>query len=156
MRRKQAKQSTVKGQELAPNLPTLSENPDLYNLNAQIQYKIDFIRETIDTSEQELILVGHSIGAKMVMDVMHTDPKIKLGCLMFPTIEHMKDSPAGKRGWIAMHYLPKLITFLAWLLSLLPRHSELFCLFPAHFKPKMSMFLVEIVHISRKISQISR
>ena len=37
----------------------------------------------------------------------------------------------------------------------LPAHSGLFCLFPAHFKPNMTMFQVEICQISRATGQIS-
>ena len=57
------------GQEVPPDstLPKISENPNLFDLKAQIQYKINFISNHIDKDEQEIILIGHSIGCKMIL-----------------------------------------------------------------------------------------
>ena len=57
------------GQEVPPDsmLPKISENPKLFDLKAQIQYKIDFISNYIDKNEQEIFLIGHSIGCKMIL-----------------------------------------------------------------------------------------
>ena len=33
----------------------------------------------------------------------------------------MKITPAGRRSWIAIHHIPKLCVFLAWLLTFMPK-----------------------------------
>ncbi len=92
-------------------LPKFNQtNQHLYTLNGQIQHKIDFLRERVPESA-ELTLIGHSIGCKMILEAMRAndnagseEPKvnIKAGYLLFPTIEWMIESPAGKRGWISV------------------------------------------------------
>ena len=68
-------------------LPSIPENPDLFNLQAQIQHKIDFIAKNIDKNEQEVILIGHSIGAKMALGVMDSGvANVTAGYMLFPTI----------------------------------------------------------------------
>ena len=68
-------------------LPSISENPHLFNLQAQIQHKIDFIANNIDKNEQEVILIGHSIGAKMALGVMDSEvANVTAGYMLFPTI----------------------------------------------------------------------
>ena len=55
-----------------PNIPSLSENGELFNLEATIQQKIDFVKTNI-SSDQEVTLIGHSIGAKMVIEVIRAN-----------------------------------------------------------------------------------
>jgi hypothetical protein len=60
------------GQEIPPpdlNLPPISGNESLYNLTGQIQHKIDFVRNYVPENAQ-VILIGHSIGCKMILEVM--------------------------------------------------------------------------------------
>ena len=76
-------------------MPSIPENPDLFNLQAQIQHKIDFIAKNIDKNEQEIILIGHSIGAKMALGVMDSGvANVTAGYMLFPTIG--KDLLFGK------------------------------------------------------------
>ena len=104
-------------------LPGLQENPDLYSLEANIQHKIDFIKNYIDPSKTEVTLVGHSVGCKIVLDIMKSEVlDFKMGCMLFPMIERMYETPAGKRTWKLVHYFPQLVTILAWILSFIP-HS---------------------------------
>ena len=80
------------GQEIPPDfsLPKISENQGLFNLKAQIQQKIDFISHNIDKSKQEITLIGHSIGCKMLLDIMDSEvANVKTGYLLFPTIGKM-------------------------------------------------------------------
>ena len=104
------------------SLPDLNENPDLFSLQANIQHKVDFIKTYIDPKKTEVILVGHSIGCKMVIEIMKSEVvDFKMGCLLFPMIERMKFTPAGKRTWKLVYYIPKLVIGLAWILSLIPQ-----------------------------------
>ena len=105
-----------------PDYPKVSENPTLFNLEGTIQQKIDFVSQNI-SRDQELILVGHSIGAKMVLETMRANcANVKLACLLFPTFENMITSPAGKRLKYSVKYLPMICQMiLAWILSFLPQ-----------------------------------
>ena len=103
-------------------LPDLKGNPDLYSLEANIQHKIDFIKKYVDASKTEVTLVGHSVGCKIVLDIMKSEVlDFKMGCMLFPMIERMYETPAGKRTWRLVHYFPQLVTILAWILSLIPQ-----------------------------------
>jgi len=85
-------------------------NEDVYSLTGQIRHKISFIKEFVPSCSR-ITFIGHSIGCKIIMDIMLTfnreDPQIhihKSYCL-FPTIERMKQTPAGKLTWIQVKNL---------------------------------------------------
>uniref|UniRef100_A0A8C6P4K6 Lipid droplet-associated hydrolase n=1 Tax=Nothobranchius furzeri TaxID=105023 RepID=A0A8C6P4K6_NOTFU len=70
----------------------------------------------------ELVLVGHSIGCYMILEMLKRNPELKVlkAILLFPTIERMAQSPQGKvmtPVLCQMRYLAYLPVFL---LSLLP------------------------------------
>ena len=61
------------------NFPSFSDNAELFNLESTIQQKVDFVKTHI-SSDQEVILIGHSIGAKMVIEVMKSKiANVKIG-----------------------------------------------------------------------------
>jgi len=105
----------------AKNFPSLADHEELFNLEATIQQKIEFVKSNI-SMDQEVILIGHSIGAKMVIEVMNAKiANVKIGCLLFPTVENMITSPAGKRLKHTVKYFPTLFLMsIVWLLSCLP------------------------------------
>ena len=104
------------------NFPKLSENRNLFSLEAVIQQKIEFIQNNTD-SDQEITLIGHSIGSKMVLEVMNSKVRnFQQGCLLFPTFQNMITSPAGKKLKHSVKYFPTLLQMaLTWMISLLPR-----------------------------------
>uniref|UniRef100_A0A1B0DQA2 Lipid droplet-associated hydrolase n=1 Tax=Phlebotomus papatasi TaxID=29031 RepID=A0A1B0DQA2_PHLPP len=77
----------------------LKGNEYLYDLNAQVKHKIQLINKYLEEGFQ-LILVGHSIGCWMILELLK-NPEIRkktLKCYMlFPTIERMAESPNGKK-----------------------------------------------------------
>ena len=66
--------------ENVENFPCFSVHyAELFNLESTIQQKIDFVKTHI-SSDQEVILIGHSIGAKMVIEVMKSKiANVKIG-----------------------------------------------------------------------------
>ena len=54
------------------NIPSLSDHGELFNLESVIKQKIDFVKANI-SSDQEVTLIGHSIGAKMVIEVIRAN-----------------------------------------------------------------------------------
>lgn len=83
---------------------------DFYQIDGQVKHKINFVRDHIPP-ETPLILVGHSIGAYIILRMMTTFDKdrIPMSALLFPTVERMATSPKGSvvtpmlryLGWIA-------------------------------------------------------
>ena len=111
------------------SIPDLTENPDLFSLQANIQHKVDFIKSYIDPKKTQVYLVGHSIGCKMVIEIMKSEvADFKMAYLLFPMIERMKFTPAGKRTWKLVYYIPKLVLGLAWILSFLPKNVLAKCI----------------------------
>ena len=114
------------GHEIPENakLPDLNQNPELYSIQANAQHKIDFIKAYIDPDNTEVTLVGHSVGCKIVLDIMKSEVmNFKMGFMLFPMFERMQETPAGKRTWALVYYYPKLVLFFAWLFSLFPKDT---------------------------------
>lgn len=80
------------------------------SLSDQIHHKLKFIESNIPTSTL-LILVGHSIGCHMILQMLKSlDEKRVLKCFfLFPTIEWMSSSPQGK-------IVTPLLRYLRWIL----------------------------------------
>ncbi|XP_071649079.1 lipid droplet-associated hydrolase [Temnothorax longispinosus] len=71
---------------------------DCYGLTAQIQHKAEFIRRYIP-EDAHLYLVGHSIGAWLVLNLLKNDDierRIRRCYLLFPTIEYMAETRNGR------------------------------------------------------------
>lgn len=90
-----------------------------YTLNEQIQHKLEAIEKLVPNNHQ-LILIGHSIGAYMVLNMLEKlENRLDRAFFLFPTIERMKESPSGQRfvRWypIFLYILP----FLCWLINFL-------------------------------------
>ncbi|OQR66758.1 UPF0554 protein C2orf43-like [Tropilaelaps mercedesae] len=57
--------------------PSVDEHPELYDLQAQILHKIEYIKKFVGF-DREIILVGHSIGAYVAMQVIKREPRLKV------------------------------------------------------------------------------
>lgn len=92
-----------------------------FTLNEQIEHKIKTIEKLLPMQRNHrLVLIGHSIGAFMVLKMLEKfQNKLDRAFLLFPTIERMKESDAGKRftRWypIMIYLLPFLCLILNFL-----------------------------------------
>ncbi|XP_078069201.1 lipid droplet-associated hydrolase isoform X2 [Mustelus asterias] len=70
------------------------EREDIFGLNGQIEHKLTFLRQNVP-KDIKLVLIGHSIGCHMILEVMKREPKLQVlkAVLLFPTIERMAESP---------------------------------------------------------------
>uniref|UniRef100_A0A0N4ZP62 Lipid droplet-associated hydrolase n=1 Tax=Parastrongyloides trichosuri TaxID=131310 RepID=A0A0N4ZP62_PARTI len=95
------------------------KNGESYKLQFQVDHKYNFINEFL-SKDNELILIGHSIGSYMILKVLPQliesgyNPSLVFG--LFPTIERMSDTPNGQRLYPILKcldnypYLTKCIT----------------------------------------------
>ena len=92
-----------------------------FTLNEQIEHKLKSIEQLLPTSENHrLILIGHSIGAYMVLKMLdRLENRIDRAFFLFPTIERMKESSAGQRFVRWYPILLYLLPFLCLLVNLL-------------------------------------
>jgi pimeloyl-ACP methyl ester carboxylesterase len=89
-----------------------------FTLNEQIEHKLKAIEKLLPN--QELILIGHSIGAYMVLQMLDKlDSRLIRAFLLFPTIERMRESDSGKRFVRWYPIIIYLLPFLCFMVNLL-------------------------------------
>jgi hypothetical protein len=77
--------------------PPLKGNEHLYDLQGQINHKIDFIQKFVP-KDVKIYLIGHSIGAKISLELLKIpefSKQVEKCYLMCPTIEHIAKSTKG-------------------------------------------------------------
>lgn len=98
------------------NAPKLIGNENLFSLEGQIHHKMAFVN-TFVPRDRELILIGHSIGCYICLELLKRLPHLQVArsFLLFPTIERMSTSPGGQWVWPMLTYLrlPALISIYA-------------------------------------------
>ena len=99
-----------------------ADHPSLYDLEGQTERKVQFIRSHLPAGAR-LHLVGHSIGSQISLQTERRLPprRVVSSYHLFPTVQRMRDSPAGRRVWVVSRYLNSLVLAVAALLSWLPR-----------------------------------
>lgn len=84
--------------KLELSTPPLKGNEELYDLNGQLNHKIEFINRFVP-KDIKVHLIGHSIGSKFCLELLKV-PEFSVNVqhcyLMFPTIERMAESKKGK------------------------------------------------------------
>lgn len=96
-----------------------------FTLNEQIEHKLQSIEQLLPKSNNHrLILIGHSIGAYMLLQMLdRLSERIDRAFLLFPTIERMRESDAGKRFVRFYPLLIYLLPILCFLVNIfLPFH----------------------------------
>lgn len=98
---------------------------DVFGLNGQIEHKLAFLRENVSRGTQ-LVLIGHSIGSYIILEMMKRDPELKVvkSVLLFPTIERMAQTPQGKVMTPVLCHLRYIAYLPIFLLSLLPERLK--------------------------------
>ncbi|KAL8571813.1 hypothetical protein ACOMHN_053971 [Nucella lapillus] len=92
-----------------------------YSLQGQILHKVHFIQDHVP-SDVTLILIGHSIGCYIILNLLPhlpTHPTILRCFMLFPTIERMALTPNGKIFTPALNYCRWVLTAVVKLLSYL-------------------------------------
>uniref|UniRef100_A0A0E0CD69 Lipid droplet-associated hydrolase n=1 Tax=Oryza meridionalis TaxID=40149 RepID=A0A0E0CD69_9ORYZ len=83
-------------EELYENLggqASITERGRLFSLHEQIDHKVDFIEQEFQHSEQSLVLVGHSIGAYICLEIFkRLQKKVKLCVGLYPFLTLNKNS----------------------------------------------------------------
>lgn len=119
----------LNGDYCSPANDAAATHRDWYCLEEQIVHKLAFLEQyapEVDT----LYLVGHSIGAWMVLQMLQRlEPsKVKKIVLLFPAIERMEDTPKGIRLAPLFSSLRLPFTFAVWCLSCIPDSVKRFLL----------------------------
>ncbi|XP_045919655.1 lipid droplet-associated hydrolase isoform X3 [Micropterus dolomieu] len=94
---------------------------DVFGLNGQIEHKLAFLRKHVPR-ETSLVLVGHSIGCYIILEMMKRNPELKIikAVMLFPTIERMAQTPQGKVMTPVLCHMRYVAYLPLFLLSLLP------------------------------------
>ncbi|XP_028994863.1 lipid droplet-associated hydrolase [Betta splendens] len=100
---------------------SLAADADVFGLDSQIKHKLSFLRKHVPR-ETSLVLIGHSIGCYIILEMMKLDPELKVvkAVLLFPTIERMAQTPQGKVMTPVLCYMRYIAYLPVFLLSLLP------------------------------------
>lgn len=98
-----------------------TEHSDAFGLNGQVEHKLAFIRTHVPEGTN-LILVGHSIGCYIILEMMKRSPELKVmkSIMLFPTIERMAQTPQGRLLTPVLCHFRYLAYLPVFLLSLLP------------------------------------
>lgn len=64
------------------------EEEDVFGLNGQIEHKLGFLSEHVPR-DTHLVLIGHSIGCYIILEIMKRDPDLKVKeCVRGKNIMH--------------------------------------------------------------------
>nr|XP_046165046.1 lipid droplet-associated hydrolase isoform X1 [Oncorhynchus gorbuscha] len=101
--------------------PTVMAAGDVFGLNGQIEHKLAFLTEHVPR-DSRLVLVGHSIGCYLILEMMKRDPELQVvkSVMLFPTIERMAATPQGRVMTPVLCRLRYVAYLPIFLLSLLP------------------------------------
>ncbi|XP_011618241.2 lipid droplet-associated hydrolase [Takifugu rubripes] len=98
-----------------------AEDGDVFGLSGQVEHKLAFIRTHVPRGTT-LVLVGHSIGCYIILEIMKRSPDLKVmkSIMLFPTIERMAQTPQGRLLTPVLCYFRYLAYLPVFLLSLVP------------------------------------
>ncbi|GAB0087751.1 Lipid droplet-associated hydrolase [Sergentomyia squamirostris] len=109
-------------------MPKLADNGHLYDLDAQIQHKVDFITRYVP-KDAKIYFIGHSIGSWMLVELMKL-PEIRqrtIKCyLLFPTLERMAITRNGRFLERFIFPLTSVIIYLVGFFFMLPHFVQNF------------------------------
>ncbi|KXJ69269.1 hypothetical protein RP20_CCG028031 [Aedes albopictus] len=94
-------------------VPPIDKNEHLYNLQGQLQHKIDFIRKYVP-ADVKIHLIGHSIGCYLALELLKIpdiSERIQHCYFLFPTIERMADA---RNGFILTKIINPIYFVVQW------------------------------------------
>ncbi|XP_059470689.1 lipid droplet-associated hydrolase [Neocloeon triangulifer] len=110
------------GHEFEDKIPCPKANPDLYNLEGQIEHKVEFIKRYVPP-EVKIHLIGHSVGSYIILKMLKNkmlSHHVHMNYLLFPAIERIGASPNGKFFTFMNNYFHWIIVLLASFVTMLP------------------------------------
>lgn len=104
---------------------SLAAELDVFGINGQIEHKLAFLRKYVPR-ETCLVLIGHSIGCYIILEMMKRDPELKVlkAVMLFPTIERMARTPQGRVMTPVLCQMRYVVYVPLFLLSLLPERLK--------------------------------
>lgn len=129
----------------------LKNREHLFNLQGQLRHKFDFIKQL--DRKCNLHLIGHSIGAWMVSEIMLNDDKVTervlTAHLLFPTLQKLAESRNGIFVNSILRRLHIVLMSCLAVVDLLPEYAKLwfiglYCRFyslPKHHIRRIRMFI---------------
>ncbi|CAM8959515.1 unnamed protein product [Rhodiola kirilowii] len=105
------------------------ENGQLFSIEDQIEHKVDFLKHELANHDSTVILVGHSIGAYISLEVFRREPELVAYCIgLYPFLAlNMKSSKQSMIGKLsASSILCAALSSLAGILGLLPKWASIF------------------------------
>ncbi|XP_043505483.1 lipid droplet-associated hydrolase [Polistes fuscatus] len=114
--------------DLEINMPSNNEWHKYYGLTAQIEHKIQFIRNYVP-NDAKIYLVGHSIGCWFILNVLKDEDiskRVEKCYLLFPTVENMADTPNGRFLKNFILRIVNLLLFLTWIFTFFPYYLKAF------------------------------
>lgn len=99
-------------------IPDPNRYPDLYTLNGQVEHKLRFIEKYVPDN-CDLYLVGHSIGSKIISEMLKNSAMtnrlcVKRSVFLFPTLQKMRETPNGRKFIFTASYFLSITVFLSW------------------------------------------
>ncbi|XP_058821464.1 lipid droplet-associated hydrolase isoform X2 [Topomyia yanbarensis] len=94
-------------------VPSIRNNENLYNLNGQLQHKIEFIRKYVP-QDVKIHLIGHSIGCYLALELIKIpdiSKRIQYCYFLFPTIERMAEA---RNGFILTRIVKPIYFIIEW------------------------------------------
>ncbi|KAF2095072.1 hypothetical protein NA57DRAFT_13079, partial [Rhizodiscina lignyota] len=137
-----------------------------FGLESQIGHTVTALKTLVsdlsgDGKELRIILIGHSVGAYMIMEIIsklrrdmavdemerksdHTFPNVVGGICLFPTVTHLAQSSSGRvlEPLCLIPYFPFLVHCLVKLLTMLLPYAAL--LYLVQFVTRMPLAAAEI------------
>uniref|UniRef100_A0A0A9XFK9 Lipid droplet-associated hydrolase n=1 Tax=Lygus hesperus TaxID=30085 RepID=A0A0A9XFK9_LYGHE len=134
---------------VSSKMPPYPQRPELYDLMGQVKHKKEFINTYVPKSKK-IILVGHSIGAKICVELMKDesiDQRVEQVHLMMPCLENIGETRNGY--WfqrVGVKIFPWL-TALASVLNYIPISVQLFVLkFLSTLRFRTTNYDVSVLH----------
>jgi len=113
----------ILGHEVPPSnsglkIPDPKKYPDLYTLKGQVEHKLRFIEKYVP-SNCDLYLVGHSIGSKIISELLKDNAmaqrlSVKRSVFLFPTLQKMRETPNGRKLIFTVSNFLSITIFLSW------------------------------------------
>lgn len=99
----------------------------MYNLDGQLQHKVELIEKFIPDQIKKIYAIGHSVGSRLIVDLLRKSPtfdeKVEKCYLMFPTIERIAQSKSGKY-FVAFRPFIFILNFIVSIFNWMPQGAR--------------------------------